>query len=124
MKNAREAITKQAREQYDSNFGDLDFEKSYESLFEILWYSQLPCFDVRNVTSDAAYQMSVIKKCAWKGMDLNCSAIFKTLPTDRGMCCTFNMERAEEIFKESKYSTMVQKMQDTDANNRYNFAVS
>ena len=25
-----------------------------------------------------------------QGMDMNCTAIFKTNPTDRGMCCTFN----------------------------------
>ena len=118
MKNEREAKIEFARQEYDDNFGNLDLEKSYDNLFEILWYSQLPCFDVRNVTSDAPHQMSVIKNCAWKGLEINCSAIFKTLPTDRGMCCTFNMERAEKIFKESKYSQMVQKMQDTDAANR------
>ena len=118
MKSQREAKIQNARQNYQNNFGDLDLEKSYENLFEILWYSQLPCFDVQNVTSNLPYQMSVIKNCAWKGLDINCSAIFKTLPTDRGMCCTFNMERAEKIFKESKYSQMVQKMQDTDAHKR------
>ena len=118
MKNEREAKIQSARQNYDDSFGNLDLEKSYDNLFEILWYSQLPCFDVQNVTSNVPHQMSVIKNCAWKGLDINCSAIFKTLPTDRGMCCTFNMERAEKIFKESKYSQMVQKMQDTDAANR------
>ena len=29
----------------------IDLDKSYPSLFELLWYSQLPCFDVLNVTS-------------------------------------------------------------------------
>ena len=26
-------------------------DKSYPSLFELLWYSQLPCFDVVNITT-------------------------------------------------------------------------
>ena len=26
-------------------------DKSYTALFELLWYSQIPCFDVENVTS-------------------------------------------------------------------------
>ena len=29
----------------------LDLDKSYQSLIELLWYSQLPCFDVANVTT-------------------------------------------------------------------------
>ena len=29
----------------------MDMDKSYPSLFELLWYSQLPCFDVVNVTT-------------------------------------------------------------------------
>ena len=31
----------------------MDLDKSYPSLFELLWYSQLPCFDVVNITSKA-----------------------------------------------------------------------
>ena len=29
----------------------MNLDKSYKSLFELLWYSQLPCFDIINVTS-------------------------------------------------------------------------
>ena len=32
-------------------YASLDLEKSYTSLFEQMWYSQLPCFDVINVTT-------------------------------------------------------------------------
>jgi hypothetical protein len=45
----------------------------------------------------------MIKQCMWKGMEIDCSAIFKTFPTDRGMCCTFNMAKAEEMFQQSQY---------------------
>ena len=34
---------------------------------------------------------------------VNCSAIFKTNPTDRGMCCTFNALAAEEIYRWSLF---------------------
>ena len=50
-----------------------------------------------------------------------CQAIFKTLPTDRGMCCSFNMEKAEEIFQKSTYSALVQDMQSFDESKRYKF---
>ncbi len=79
----REKKLNESRKMYEENFGNLDLSSSYESLFEILWYSQLPCFDIKEVTSSAPDQMSVVKKCFWKGLQISCSAIFRTLPTDR-----------------------------------------
>ena len=70
---------------------------------------------VRNITSEYKDEMSLIKRCYWKGTQINCASIFFTRPTDRGMCCTFNMEKAEEIFQASKYATMVSRMQRKDA---------
>ena len=32
-------------------YKSINLDKSYQSLIELLWYSQLPCFDVVNVTS-------------------------------------------------------------------------
>jgi hypothetical protein len=40
-------ICLQAKEAYLK----MDMEKSYRALFELLWYSQLPCYDVMDVTS-------------------------------------------------------------------------
>ena len=31
-------------------------ENSYKALFELLWNSQIPCFDVMNVTSKSNYE--------------------------------------------------------------------
>ena len=42
---------------------------------------------------------------------MKCSAVFKTNPTDRGMCCTFNALAAEELYKESKFTKAVSKLQ-------------
>ena len=41
----------------------------------------------------------MIKRCIWKGVRVSCSSIFSMYPTDRGMCCSFNMQKAEEMFK-------------------------
>ena len=73
----------------------------------MLWYSQLPCFDVANITSTERDEMSVVKQCLWKGARVSCSQVFRTRPTDRGMCCTFNMEAAEQVFRASKYKSSV-----------------
>ena len=58
-------------------FTDLNLEKSFGSLFEILWNAQIPCFDVKNVTSRKKDQHGLLKSCSWKGVDMPCSAIFK-----------------------------------------------
>ena len=92
----------------------MDLQKSYPALFEILWYTQLPCFDVEGVTSDYNGQYGMLKGCFWKGREMPCSKVFDTFPTDQGMCCTFNMDKAEKMFKDGKYRDMVQKMQKRD----------
>ena len=38
------------REAY-TEIGDLD--AIYPNLFELLWYSQIPCFDILNITTSA-----------------------------------------------------------------------
>ena len=114
----KEAVQK-AKTQYNNEFGSMDLVKSYKSLFELLWYSQLPCFDVRNITSTYKDEMSLIKKCYWKEKQIDCTSIFFTRPTDRGMCCTFNMQKAEDIFEESQYATMLSKLQKQDGQNSF-----
>ena len=41
----------QARRAYRGSFEHLNMTEAYTSLFELLWYSQLPCFDVAKYTS-------------------------------------------------------------------------
>ena len=64
----------------------------------MLWYSNLPCFDVHGVTSHVPHEKSILKACYWKGNNIPCAAIFYPIPTDRGMCCAFNMNPLNEIF--------------------------
>ena len=58
----------------------------------------------------------MLKSCIWKGQEYPCKHLFQNVPTDQGMCCSFNMKKAEEMFKESQYQKLIQKMQDEDFN--------
>ena len=97
----------EAVQDYEENFGSLDFVKSYSSLFELLWYGQLPCTDVKGITSEVKNEMSFIKRCYWKGKRLSCNSIFRKQPTEQGMCCSFNMKKAEEMLRYSRYKESV-----------------
>ena len=98
---------RKAVQDYEENFGSLDFEKSYSSLFELLWYGQLPCTDVRGITSEIKNEMAFIKRCYWKGQKLSCNSIFRKQPTEQGMCCSFNMKKAEEMLRYSRYKESI-----------------
>ncbi len=71
--------------------------RAYESVFGLMWGSTLPCH-----ANFRDPEFSMLKRCRWKGERISCSAIFTMFPTDRGMCCTFNMDAADKIFKESR----------------------
>ena len=56
----------------------------------------------------------MLRDCMWKGKRLSCSAIFSMQPTDQGMCCTFNKQKADEMFKASRYQEQITKLTDQD----------
>ena len=105
--------------QYDYDFGQMDIEKSYEKLFELLWYTRLPCFDVKGITSKQKDDMSVIKRCYWRSQLVDCASIFVTRSTDRGMCCAFNQVNADRIFKNTSYLMAASSMQRQDKKNSF-----
>ncbi len=76
-----------------------------------MWYGHLPCFDIAGITSDHKGQNSMLKYCAWKGIPIPCAAIFDTFPTDKGICCSFNMQSADKIFRESRFTKIIKKLQ-------------
>ena len=39
-----------------SIYEKIDLDKSYEYLFELLWYSQIPCFDILNITTKSGQE--------------------------------------------------------------------
>ena len=115
----RDIQTKQNIQDYEDTFGDVDFEQSFPHLFELLWYSQLPCIDVKGFTSEVKDEMSLIKRCFWKNKPISCNSIFVKRPTDRGMCCAFNMEKAENFLKENKYASSLAVRQSIDSKNSF-----
>ena len=92
---------------------------AYETLFQNLWYSSIPCFDVQGVTAQKNGERAMLKYCEWKGMPISCAAIFTTFPTDKGMCCSFNMKAADEIFQGHTYPMLVKTLQTYDKEHAY-----
>ena len=115
----RERAENESMQIYDENFGSVEFDKSYGALFELLWYGQMPCFDVKGLTSKAKDELSFLKRCYWKGKLISCTAIFQQRPTDHGMCCSFNMQNAENSFRKSKYTDAISARQMQDAKDAY-----
>ena len=103
-----------AKREYEENFKGMDMQSSYHSLFELLWYTQIPCFGSGDNNTNAQHKTGMIKSCSWKGMRMPCSKLFRASPTDRGMCCSFNVDAANKMFKSSKYQKMINTMQKKD----------
>ena len=113
----QQAIAYQKAEMMDM-LKRLDMVKAYQWIIRALWYSFIPCFDVRNITADM-YEMSMLRYCEWRGEPISCSAIFTTFPTDKGLCCSFNMKAADEIYVESTFRETLQAMQSSDKINSF-----
>jgi len=93
----------------------LDGTRAFESIFSTVWYATMPCFDVANITAERDGEKAVMKYCEWKGMPVSCAAIFSSYPTDQGMCCSFNMKAADDIYHAGPYSKTITKLQNADA---------
>ena len=90
----------------------LNHSEAFGSILETLWHSSLPCSDLY-LRGDG---LAVVKNCQWKGKPVPCSAIFKPFPTDQGMCCSFNVGAAEDIFSGEVYSKTLNKIQNRSQN--------
>ena len=88
--------------------------ESFTSIFELLWYSGNPCFDVDKFTSDRLDEKSVIKQCIWKGEAINCSQMITMTPTDNGMCCRFDLRETKDMFTDNKFTKVLEKLQKQD----------
>ena len=56
----------------------------------------------------------MIRECLWKGQRISCAAIFTLHPTDKGMCCAFNKQKADEMFFASRYQEQIKRLTDQD----------
>ena len=63
-------------------FQSLNLTTGFKEYFSFLWYSSLPCFDVKGITADENGESAILKKCFWKSQKIKCAAIFKKVPTD------------------------------------------
>ena len=113
----RETQIKKSFDSYEKRLGELDLDKSYIPLFELLWYSELPCNDIKGVTSEVNDELSFIKRCYWKEEEVNCNEVFQKRPTNHGMCCSFNMKKAEELLRDSRYQQQISLRQTIDTAN-------
>ena len=105
-KNAKESYL-QAEEKYNLTF-------NIESVFSTMWYSKLPCYDLKDITSTEDGERAILKSCSWKGKEVPCSAIFKKVATDKGICCAFNSQAVNKTFTGSKYTSLLQKFERED----------
>ena len=112
------AIVGQRDSQIFDQFLKLDPELLYQDLMESLWKSQLPCFDTSSYLESPG-ELSLLKQCYWKSELVHCASIFTTIPTDRGMCCSFNMQKANEMLNPSPYVDTISHFQELDRNNSY-----
>ena len=103
---------------YKSLFSNIEND-SMSVIFSNLWYSYLPCYDVQGITANQNGDHSLLKQCKWKGRVIDCAAIFKKFPTDQGLCCSFNMKAADEIFNAQTYSKRIDELQKFDESHSF-----
>ena len=112
------AVAKKKKE-YKDILLRIDLKRAYEGLFSLLYSANLPCFDTKGITAEKDGDRGNLKYCEWKGKPMSCSAIFSTFPSDQGLCCSFNMKAAEDIFWGNKYPKIVNNLQDFDKNHSF-----
>ena len=61
----------------------------------------------------------MLKACLWQGKEFPCSELFSAFPTNQGMCCSFNMKKANEMFQASQYQEILDNMQSLDKNQSF-----
>ena len=84
-------------------FDAVNLTKVYPDIFQLLWYSQLPCFSPPGMNP-----AGLLSLCRWGDEQLDCRDLFQTVPTDSGMCCAFNMNTA--ALRDSLYKDLIENM--------------
>ena len=100
MKKQKQLIA-QTKETIARNyFHESNMTSLYPELFNILWDSTLPCF-----SDDKEH---LLLSCQLAGVNVNCSRLFKRVPTDVGICCAIN---TVDNLKESEYGRLIKDLQ-------------
>ncbi len=94
-----------------NTFNKINQTIAFRAFMSALWYSRLPCFDINGITSSEMGEKSLLKTCLWKNKPILCSAIFKKVATDKGICCAFNKPAADKMFSNSKYRDVISELE-------------
>ena len=79
------------------------------------WQDETIAFASKNALHMQYFSKHIfLKSCSWKGKEVPCSAIFKKVATDKGICCAFNSKAANETYKGDKYTSLLQKFENED----------
>ena len=82
-------------------FENENTKRIFPNLFQLLWHSATPCQATADINEFPLLKVGLPRphvllapmsqKCMWKGEERNCSQLFRAVPTDSGMCCSFNL---------------------------------
>ena len=95
----KENIIQQKKKAAKKYFDASDMRSLYPELFRILWFSTLPCFG-----GEMREKEQMLLSCELSGSKVNCSDLFKRVPTDSGMCCALNIK---DPLKVSEYQSLI-----------------
>ena len=83
-----------------ANFPFDQIGQNFPSLFNLLWHSNLPCTN----KDDNPGSDYLLKKCLLHGEEVDCASIFAPVPTDLGICCSFNHRN---VLKDSEFTRIL-----------------
>ena len=66
----RDRATDMKKADYKRMMTALNQTLAFESIFSTLWYSKLPCLDIKDLSAVKSGERSVIKFCQWRGQVL------------------------------------------------------
>ena len=98
----KDRIASEKKDLARNYFKSADMATLFPRLFRILWQSTLPCFQGNSDTEH------MLLSCQLAGSNVNCSELFRRVPTDIGMCCALN---SADSLRESSYKKLIKTMQ-------------
>ena len=108
LEGKREEYKEYVSNKLKNFFKDRNSTKIYPNLFRLLWYTKTPCFDLFNMTGEHSH---ILKYCEWAGERLDCEHLFQAVPTDVGICCSFNFNSS---LTETVYATLIRELKDKE----------
>ena len=112
LKGKREEYEHYVMNKLRNFFKERNSTQIYPNLFRLLWYTKTPCFDLFNMTGEHSH---VLKYCEWAGEEISCENLFQAVPTDVGICCSFNFNSS---LKETVYAKLISELKDKERMSR------